>query len=268
MVGTECDKCSDYSSLIKELKSKFQVSERSTQVQILTLAPNSWSIEKTAMEFYCSHRIVKIARKLKCESGVLTVPHSKQGHSISAEIVREVELFYQDDEYSRPCPGQKDCLSVCIMGNKVKMNKRLLLLNLKDLYNLYKQQYARKIGLSLFCTLRPKWCITARAHGVHNVCVCIMHQNEKLKLTALQTLINVKLTIKDALGQIVCNTENRECMIQRCDNCPGSNSLREYINDHLNKNSIEYDETIKYHWWIQTDFYLTSSTREKHFQVH
>jgi len=42
-------------------------------------------------------------------------------------------------------------------------------------------------GLSKFCQLRPKECFIVGARGTHSVCVCTLHQNVKLKLSALPT---------------------------------------------------------------------------------
>ena len=55
-------------------------------------------------------------------------------------------------------PGMKDFLSI---GNKVHIQKRLPLSNLKELYVVYKERCPdHKIGLSKFCKLCPKWCMT------------------------------------------------------------------------------------------------------------
>jgi len=73
-----------------------------------------------------------------------------------------------------------------------------------------------KIGFSKFCSLKPKWCILAGASGTHTVCVCAIHQNIKLFLTP------VNMHYKYLLPFLVCNPENRECMVNRCAPCPVS----------------------------------------------
>lgn len=60
--------------LIEELKIKLQTSTNSTIVHILTLTPNSWTIEKTPEEFVLSTKMVKKARKLNMQSGILATP--------------------------------------------------------------------------------------------------------------------------------------------------------------------------------------------------
>ena len=89
------------------------------------------------------------------EKGILAIPEAKRGRSISQEVEDSVKLFYEDDEYSRLMPGAKDYVSV---GSNVHKQKRLLLCNLKELYQAYKEKFPdHKIGLSKFCQLRPKW---------------------------------------------------------------------------------------------------------------
>ena len=59
-------------------------------------------------------------------------------------------------------------------------------------------------------------CILAGAAGTHSVCVCVIHQNMKLLLAL------VRLGYKDLIQYLVCDTENQNCMIRRCKNCPNN----------------------------------------------
>lgn len=109
------------------------------------------------------------------------------------------------------------------------------------------------IGFSTFCTLRPKWCVTVGAKGTHNVCVCIEHQNVKLLTTAMQILIAQKLSYQDALSKVVSTLNNRDCMIHRCENCPGIKNLNDFIQGFLDTVQNDIEDTIEYQQWIQTD---------------
>ena len=61
---------------------------------------------------------------------------------------------------------------------RVHMQKRLVLSNLKEVYQLFKQKHPTKsIGFSKFAELRPKKCVLAGESGTHSVCVCTIHQN-------------------------------------------------------------------------------------------
>ena len=93
------------------------------KIQILTMAPPSWSIEKTAETFGVSKHLVKQARELKKSEGILALPSSKKGKPIAEEIERKALEFYEDDEYSRLCPGKKDYVSVKIVGKRVHKHK-------------------------------------------------------------------------------------------------------------------------------------------------
>ena len=73
------------------------------------------------------------------------------------------------------------------------------------------------MGFSKFCSLHPKSCIIAGKSGMHSVCLCTVHQNAVLLVDAL----NWYVTYKDLINKIVCDSANRECMMHRCENCPG-----------------------------------------------
>ena len=94
--------------------------------------------------------------------------------------------FYNDDEFAKPLPGKKDYISVRVNGEKNQIQKRLLLGNLAELYEVFKTQHPDvKVSLAKFCTLRPKSCKPVGSPGGHNVCVCQKHQNTVLAAFAL-----------------------------------------------------------------------------------
>jgi hypothetical protein len=94
-----------------------------------------------------------------------------------------VREFYEGEEYDRVMPGAKDKISI---AKNIYKQKRLLLCNLKELYTAFKAEYPQmKIGISKFCQLRPKWCVTVGQPGTHSVCVCCIHQNPLLLLDAM-----------------------------------------------------------------------------------
>ena len=161
-------------------------------------------------------------------------------------------------------PGGKDFLST---GNKVHLQKSLLLSNLKELYVAYKERYPdHKIGLSKFCELRPKWCVTVLSSGTHSVCVCTQYQNTKLLADSFCSAVKTKLKrkaeesedknvpkfdiiYKDLMAMVVCDTTNLECMVHRCKNCPGYPALK-----NRNKfTELEIDEEMSYSQWDSVD---------------
>ena len=83
---------------------------------------------------------------------------------------------------------------------------------------------------------------------VHSVCVCTYHQNTKLLVEAIHS----PDTYKDLLAKLVCSTENKKCMLGRCDNCPDkeelSNHLHNFFGDYAEDFQITYtqwDTTVK-----------------------
>ena len=77
----------------------------------------------------------------------------------------------------------------------------------------------------MFCKLTPKWCITTNSSGSHNVCVCTHHQNVKLLVDA--TKLNE--SYKELMERLVCSRENSECMLHQCDQCPGVDNLKTFL---------------------------------------
>lgn len=175
--------------LVSQLKYKLKVSLPQRQIQLLTLAPESWSIKRTAEEFGVTMYKVNKARELKKEKGLLRDLKPKVGKTLSNDVEVKVKTFYEEDEHSHLLPGAKEFKSVKGPdGQRKHIQKRLLLLNLNELYQNYKRKYPNdKISLSKFCSLRPQHCITVGCRGTHSVCVCKIHQNVKLMLNALPT---------------------------------------------------------------------------------
>ena len=65
-------------------------------------------------------------------------------------------------------------------GTREAKRRRLLLLNLKDLYASFKETYPKLKGcFSKFAKLKQKYCILPGASGTHSVCVCTLHKMQK-----------------------------------------------------------------------------------------
>ena len=80
-----------------------------------------------------------------------------------------------------------------------------------------------KISLSTFIVLRPPQCILAGPKGTHNVCVCKIHGNIRLKLNGLkQELLRKKIsfdvTYRDYLNDMVCSNVTADCFLSNCKN--------------------------------------------------
>ena len=58
---------------------------------------------------------------------------------------------------------------------------------------------------------------------LHSVCVCTYHQNMKLLLAPLN------VTYQKLFPLIVCDINNKECLVHRCPNCFEPNTLLEIL---------------------------------------
>ena len=106
-----CSKCNDLDRLVDLIQAKVAVSLRKGKIKLLTLAPESWAIQKVIKKFNISEYVVKKARALKKEHGTLSEPKAKPGRALSKDIIDCVINFYFDDQYSRMCAGKKECLN-------------------------------------------------------------------------------------------------------------------------------------------------------------
>ncbi|KAG1662397.1 Ribosome biogenesis protein NOP53 [Nymphon striatum] len=234
-----CKNCNDLDDMVYELKEKCAISPRTMQLQILTLAPPSWTKQKTMEIFEVTKHM---ARKPE---------NYKKGKVLSETVMQTVENFYQNDEISCLMPGKSDCVSVKIGGEKKHVQKRLLLANIKEIYGEYKLKYPEiRIGFSKFCELRPKWCITVGASGTHSVCVCTIHQNVKLLLAAIPKFDS---DYKELLKLMMCDPLSRSCNLHLCDLCPGKQAICTAVETHLKDHGLEMEDDISYTQWVSTD---------------
>ena len=240
----------DGSEMIQQLKEKFQsTTQRSEQLQILTVLPKSWSLKKIQQEFGVSNYMARKSKELVKEKGVLSLPSPKPGPSLPPETVEMVHVFYESDEISRVMPGKKDFVSVKLEGKRMHVQKRLVLNYLREVYHEFKEKFPdRKIGFSKFAELRPKHCILAGASGTHSVCVCTIHQNVKLMMYVMQ--LSDLPTYHHCLARIMCNPPLPKCYLGECDVCPGVAKLMEELVTLLDENDMDQ---IVYKQWIATD---------------
>jgi hypothetical protein len=111
--------------------------------------------------------MARVARKLYIEDGIFAVPKPILGKTLDAGASHMIREFYQNDEHSRQLPGKKDSVSV---SKSVHVQKRLILCNLKELYEDFKTKLPiANVGFSKFCQLLPKWCVLAGVEGTHSV---------------------------------------------------------------------------------------------------
>lgn len=159
--------------------------------------PDSWEISHIAHEFNCSRKLVLNFKKeisesknVDSNSSGIDIQNSNLSKTRAAnqplnlDVTKLVIDFYESEENSKQLAGMKDFKSVkdCD-GNRIRVQKKLVLCNLKELYQNFKAKYdSVPIGFSKFAALRPAHCILAGSSSTHVVCVCTIHQNVKLLL--------------------------------------------------------------------------------------
>ena len=132
--NNHCVDCKDYKQLLENIKEKISIVPKRKQIPILTLAPDSWTQQKIASYFNVKLYSVRKAASMKKEQGILPKVPRKKWHRLDDDVLNLVKQFYEDDEYSRMCPGAKEYKSVTTDGVKRKKQNRLLLVNIKELY--------------------------------------------------------------------------------------------------------------------------------------
>lgn len=141
------------------MKEKFaQIVDKSAKQKLLSMLPKSWSANKIHKEFGVTKHAAKSVKELVLEKGIFSNSDQKIGpQSIKSETVDRVIAFYRDSDISKIMPGMRDCISYNNNMEKIKVQRRLMLFNLKEVYAMFKDKYPEdKIGFSKFATLRPK----------------------------------------------------------------------------------------------------------------
>lgn len=187
--------------------------------------------------------------------GTLAPRIRKSYLKVLPEIRDSIVNFYLDEKNTIMTSGMKECLKIKINGEpSIAVQKRILIHDLPDLY----KDWISVSGLqhvpclAFFSQLRPKQCVFAGGPGTHLVCVCQIHQNIKLKLSALNENINYKELIQVS----VCSVENRSCMLQICKNCSGQRAVREYLSNVIH---IENISNVQYSNWCSVSISSDSS---------
>ena len=89
----------------------------------------------------------------------MQLPIQSRIKKLNEELKNSVRDFYVSDEISKVMLSKRT-VSVKILDKKVRVQKRLVLNNLKELYKNYQEQNpTTKIGFSSFALLCPKECV-------------------------------------------------------------------------------------------------------------
>ena len=101
-------------------------------------------MKKIEQGFGVSTYMAPKSKKLVEEKGILSLPDPVRGPSLLQETVDIVCAFYESDDISRVMPGKKDFVSVKKEGQRLHIQKRLVLSNLKEVYHEFKERFPGK----------------------------------------------------------------------------------------------------------------------------
>ena len=77
-----CQKVTDFERLMKSVKEKISISNTQEKMKLLILVPTSWAIKESSF-FEVPESMIKKARKLKSEKGILT-EHGREYFRLSS----------------------------------------------------------------------------------------------------------------------------------------------------------------------------------------
>lgn len=96
------------------------------KLRILSIAPESWSINKISKEFGALRRLAKKAKELRATEGILPDFIANIGKTLPSTTIEKIIQFYESDSNSRVLPGMKDTISVIVNAKRTQVQKRLL----------------------------------------------------------------------------------------------------------------------------------------------
>ena len=179
---------------------------------------------------------VAVKRRRSQESG-----RKIRSDALAEEEIKVVENFFNRDDVSRICPGKRDFLSVKTSEGRELRQKRLLLVNVNEAYELFKKEEPDlKIGRSKFASLRPRQVMPMSLHD-QEVCMCKYHENINMILDGLKNILpEVPKYSEDLLIQTVCSFNQAKCMDRECQACGIAKPLDELFEDINDNTATSY----------------------------
>ena len=114
----------DFQEVLEQLKRKFNgCANKIEKLPLLTILPQSWSVNRIKTEFGTTNHM---ARALVASKGILATPNPRSGKTFSDDTVQLVKQFYLNDTVSCVIPGEKNCVSIVVDGEKEAVQKMLL----------------------------------------------------------------------------------------------------------------------------------------------
>ena len=192
----------------------------------------------------------KVLSKLLSEYNNKALSVSLPPNVLPQEISDAVKTFYFNNEISRPSPNQNDFINVKENGVKIQKSVRHLIFPIKEVHGMFLEEHTSfKVSYSKFYHLKPQE-IFVSSKMPHNICVCEIHENMRLRLEALQKSVADFHSIfvgHKMHKNFVCDEESETCFSNECENCCDSKKLKE-ISSNLQNN---YQEMAWFKWQKQ-----------------
>ena len=147
------------------------------------------------------------------------------------------------DDISYQLPGKRDVVVVKDSnGSKVTYQKRVLLNNLRETIDLFKEENNDvNMSCSSFAELRPVFVIP-KAALAHRNCLCLYHENICLLLKSVDG--KYCSSLQAFTDCFVCSATSEECMFGRCLLC------RDFFSEKVEENVGNGNTKITWSQWV------------------
>ncbi|KAJ8273805.1 hypothetical protein GJAV_G00105720 [Gymnothorax javanicus] len=162
-----------------------------------------------------------LIRKLATDFSVSMKSPEKKSR-IAEQMVSLVQEFYQRDDISLIPPGERDAVTVRGSSGKTKLQKRYLVMNMRETYLTFKEENANvNIDLSKFTELRPVNVLPC-SQTPSNMCLCTHHQNFIMALDSLHGYVpSIPPYTKDFSASCLVSPGREECWFGTCEHDGG-----------------------------------------------
>lgn len=185
----------------------------------------------------CDNKKKVIVQHLAEKFGLLLKStHQRTSLRLADKLKDDIHNFYVRNDISYQLPGKRDTVVVKDDdGNKVTYQKRILLNNLRENYEFFKEENKNvNLSRSSFAELRPVFVIP-KAALAHRNCLCLYHENICLLLKSLDKYVGGKYcsSLETFTNCLVCSANNEDCMFGCCSICEDffSEKVEEQVSD-------------------------------------
>lgn len=145
------------------------------------------------------------------------------------QLDKEIIQFYESDTVSRQLPGRKDFVTVKKDGQKVRLQKKILLSTVMETFQKFKEEHPDlKVGKSKFASLRPPNVLPVSEKD-HSVCCCSYHENFEMLVDGIRKSVPDFPQQDILLSMSVCDPALLKCHLGECDNCKGVENLNVFM---------------------------------------